>query len=122
VTAHPGLFHRSARVEAEVEEDLPWWLLLKALVPGGSITGCPKIAAMEVIRDLETTPRGPYTGAFGVVTGAGDLELALPIRTLWHDGETVRFAAGCGIVWQSDAAAEELESRLKVARFLELLR
>jgi anthranilate/para-aminobenzoate synthase component I len=76
---------------------------------------------MSVITELEPTPRGPFCGAFGVVAGNGDLELALPIRTAWRVGRLVEFAAGCGIVWESDPDSEEMESRLKVARWLELV-
>ena len=56
-----------------------------------------------------------------MVAGNGDLELALPIRTAWRDERALHFAAGCGIVWQSQAAAEERESRLKVAPWLNLV-
>ncbi|NOZ22637.1 MAG: hypothetical protein GXP25_16290 [Planctomycetes bacterium] len=76
--------HRVARVCARVNRSLPWWELLRAVAPGGSVTGCPKWVAMEIIAGLEAGPRGPYTGILGVVCGNGDLELALPIRTAWR--------------------------------------
>jgi anthranilate/para-aminobenzoate synthase component I len=76
---------------------------------------------MSIIAELEPVPRGPFTGALGVVAGNGDLEMALPIRTAWRLGSTLELAAGCGVVWQSEPTAEEEESRLKVARWLDLV-
>ncbi len=121
VSSYPGLHHRSAAIVAEVKDGIPWWEVVETMAPGGSVTGCPKVAAAEVIKRLERVARGPYTGALGVIAGDGDFELALPIRTAWCASETLYFAAGCGIVWQSDPAAEEQESRLKVERWLELV-
>ena len=123
---HPGsvrpyatVLHRVARVDARLSPALPWWELVEAVVPGGSVTGCPKRAAVELAARLEPGPRGPYTGALGVVAGDGSLELALPIRTAWRVGRRTACAAGCGIVWGSDPGREERKSRLKVARWLE---
>jgi anthranilate synthase component 1 len=121
VRTYATLHHLVARVRGRARPDLEWWELLAAMVPGGSVTGCPKHAAMSMIQELEPVRRGPFTGAFGVVAGDGDMEFALPIRTAWRVGSTIEFAAGCGVVWQSDPAKEENESCLKVARWLELV-
>jgi anthranilate/para-aminobenzoate synthase component I len=121
VHAFAAVHHRVARVRGRVRQGLEWWEMLAAMVPGGSVTGCPKRAAMSVIAELEPVSRGPFTGALGVVAGNGDLEMALPIRTAWRLGSTVELAAGCGVVWQSEPTAEEEESRLKVARWLDLV-
>jgi anthranilate/para-aminobenzoate synthase component I len=121
VQAYAMVHHRVARVRGRVRRGLEWWEILAAVAPGGSVTGCPKRAAMSVIAELEPVPRGPFTGALGVVAGNGDLEMALPIRTAWRLGSTLELAAGCGVVWQSEPAAEEEESRLKVARWLDLV-
>jgi len=121
VHAFAAVHHRVARVTGRARQGLEWWELLAAVVPGGSVTGCPKRAAMSVIAEFEPIPRGPFTGALGVVAGNGDLEMALPIRTAWRLGSTLELAAGCGIVWQSEPVAEEEESRLKVARWLDLV-
>jgi anthranilate/para-aminobenzoate synthase component I len=121
VRSYASVHHLVGRVQSRARPDLEWWELLAAMVPGGSVTGCPKHAAMTVIRELEPIRRGPFTGAFGVVAGNGDLELALPIRTAWRVGSTLEFAAGCGIVWESDPRREEEESRLKVERWLDLV-
>ncbi len=119
VRRYATVLHRVARVTARLRGEVSWWEAVAAMVPGGSVTGCPKRAAVEHIARLEPVPRGPYTGALGVVAGNGDLELALPIRTAWREGTSVACAAGCGIVWGSDPLREERESRLKVARWLE---
>ncbi len=121
VRSYAAVHHRVARVVGRAREGVEWWDALAALAPGGSVTGCPKIAAMSVIRELEPIPRGVFCGALGIVAGDGDLELALPIRTAWKYGPLLEFAAGCGIVWESDAESEERESRLKLARWLEII-
>ena len=121
VHSYATVHHLVARVTGRGLEALKWWEALAAMVPGGSITGCPKRAAMEVILELEPVPRGPFTGALGVVAHNGDMEMALPIRTAWKIDTTIDFAAGCGIVWQSDPVSEEEESRLKVTRWLDLI-
>jgi anthranilate/para-aminobenzoate synthase component I len=117
VVSWPTVHHRVALVTATLRPGVRWWEALAAVVPGGSVTGCPKRAAMGVIAALEPVPRGPYCGALGVVTHDGDLELALPIRTAWRRGARWWCAAGCGVVWDSDPEREERESRLKVARW-----
>jgi len=121
VCTFPGVHHRVAKVTSRLRRGLEWWDALAAVVPGGSVTGCPKIAAMAMIARVEPVPRGPFTGALGVIGGNGDMEMALPIRSAWSVDGRLEFAAGCGIVWESDPAAEEAESRIKVARWLDLL-
>ena len=121
VRSFASVHHLVGRVRSRVRPDLEWWEVLAAMVPGGSVTGCPKHAAMSLIRDLEPVRRGPFTGAFGVVSKNGGMEFALPIRTAWQVGDTLEFAAGCGVVWDSKADAEERECRLKVGRWLDLV-
>ena len=121
VRRYASIHHLVGRVRGRAKPGLEWWEMLAAMVPGGSVTGCPKYAAMSLIRDLEPVQRGPFTGAFGVVAGDGDMEFALPIRTAWRVGTTLEFAAGCGVVWDSKPEAEEKESRLKVERWLDLV-
>jgi para-aminobenzoate synthetase/4-amino-4-deoxychorismate lyase len=92
--------------------------ILRAMFPCGSITGAPKIRAMQIIGELEQTPRGLYTGAFGWLAPNGDFRLNVAIRTLElaADGNG-RLGIGSGVVADSEAAAEWQECRLK-ARFL----
>ena len=80
--------------------------LLRASFPGGSITGAPKIRAMEILRGLEPTRRGPYTGALGWIGPDGAMATSILIRTLVADGTQLTLHVGGGITWQSDPRAE----------------
>ncbi len=95
--------------------------ILRATFPGGSVTGAPKIRAMEIIDDLEPNARGVYTGALGIIDGTGDLHLNLPIRTAVTMHGRAYFGAGGGIVADSDADAEHAETLLKAEAILEAL-
>lgn len=94
--------------------------LLEATFPGGSITGAPKRRAMEIISELEAAERGPYTGATGWLGAAGDLDLAVAIRTaaLWND--TLTLWVGGGIVVDSQAEEELAETTAKAQAFARL--
>ena len=87
--------------------------LLSAAFPGGSITGAPKIRAMELIEALEPVRRGPYCGAALWVDAAGAMGSSILIRTFVADGRRLTFHVGGGITWRSDAAAEWEETRAK---------
>ncbi|MFH1529452.1 MAG: chorismate-binding protein [Pseudomonadota bacterium] len=97
-------------------------LLLDAF-PGGSVTGCPKEAAMGLIDRLEGHPRDIYCGAFVLLRGLRDMDASIAIRTAVSDRETetLRFDAGSGIVVGSEPASEFLETTAKAAKFLEVL-
>jgi para-aminobenzoate synthetase component 1 len=108
-----GVTHLVATVEAELREDVTLTELLKAMLPGGSVTGCPKLAALDLIAQLEPVGRGASMGALGRIYGNGDLDLALTIRTFAIvDGE-IHLWVGGGIVWDSVAADEIEESWVK---------
>lgn len=109
----PYVHHLVARVEARLRPGLRISDVLAAAFPAGSITGAPKLRAMQVIRELEAGPRGPYCGTFGWLGDDGDAELAVAIRTLVMSGDDVRLDAGGGIVADSDPAAEWEEVRAK---------
>jgi anthranilate synthase component I len=91
---------------------------IRAVFPGGTITGCPKVRCMEIIAELEQAPRGCYTGAFGYVDNNGDLDLNILIRTLEIIGDQVSLRAGAGIVIDSNAEAELAETRAKALGLL----
>jgi para-aminobenzoate synthetase component 1 len=108
-----GVTQLVATVEAELREDVTLSELLEAVLPGGSVTGCPKLAACDLIAELEPVGRGASMGALGRIYGNGDLDLALTIRTFAIvDGE-IHFWVGGGIVWDSVAADEIEESWVK---------
>ena len=87
--------------------------VLAASFPGGSITGAPKIRAMEILEELEPVRRGPYTGALGWIGPDGAMATAILIRTLVADGRRVTLHVGGGITWRSDPAAEWEETVAK---------
>jgi para-aminobenzoate synthetase component 1 len=113
--SHPTVHHLVSSVTARVPREVGLAALLRATFPGGSITGAPKVRAMEIIRELEPWPRGPYTGAFGLFHPAGDLELGLAIRTAVVRDGTLHWGAGGGIVADSDPERELAEAWLKTA-------
>ncbi len=84
--------------------------LLRAAFPGGSVTGAPKVRAMQIIAELEPTPRGVYCGAIGYWSVTGALDTSIAIRTCLVRGAEVCFHAGGGIVADSDPAAEYAET------------
>lgn len=109
--SYANVFHLVADLSAPLPEAFTLESLLKALFPGGSITGCPKLSAMQVIHELEALPRRIYTGALGWM--AADLrsgEWSIPIRTAWAVGRELRFGVGGGVVWDSEPWAEYEET------------
>jgi len=115
VESHPSVHHLVSSVVGRARPGVGLADLLRATFPGGSITGAPKVRAMEIIRELEAWPRGAYTGAFGVFHSGGDVELALAIRTAVVRDGRVRYHAGGGIVADSDPERELAEAWLKTA-------
>lgn len=121
VEKHPGLVHLVSTVKGRLNEGVGWRELFDATFPPGSVTGAPKISAMETIADLETAPRGPYCGAVGWVDAdSGEGELAVGIRTFWLDGGELHFGTGAGITWGSDPYKEWAETQLKAERLVAL--
>ena len=115
VDSHPTVHHLVSSVSARLRPGVGLGEVLRATFPGGSITGAPKVRAMEIIRELEPSPRGVYTGAFGLLHAGGDLELGLAIRTAVVAEGSVRWGAGGGIVADSDPERELAEAWLKTA-------
>jgi para-aminobenzoate synthetase component 1 len=108
-----GVEHMVSTVEGQLRPDVGLAELLGATYPGGSVTGAPKIAAVDLIAELEPVGRGASMGAIGRVHGNGDLELALTIRTFAIAEGRIHLWVGGGVVWDSDAAAEVEESWTK---------
>jgi para-aminobenzoate synthetase component 1 len=119
--ALPTLHHLESRVTALLRDDVSVAELLRATFPGGSITGAPKIRAMEVIGALEGGPRGPYCGAIGVFGPGAELTLSIAIRTAVVSGGAVEYRAGGGIVADSDPDAEFDETAWKAEAFFRAL-
>jgi anthranilate/para-aminobenzoate synthase component I len=120
VESYESVHHRLATVAAELRPGVGRAELLEAMLPSGSVTGAPKIRAMEVIRDLEPVRRGLYTGAVGYLREDGGLELGMAIRTLTvRDGQGSYFAGG-GIVADSQPRREVEETLWKARRLIDL--
>ena len=119
VEQHPGLVHLVSTVEGRLRPDAGWAELFDAAFPPGSVTGAPKRRAVEVLREVEPVPRGPYCGAVGWVDAdRGTAELAVGIRTFWREGDRLCFGTGAGITWGSDPRREWTETELKAAHLL----
>jgi para-aminobenzoate synthetase component I len=108
-----GVEHMVSTVEGTLREGVGLAEILEATFPGGSVTGAPKIAAVDLIAELEPVGRGASMGALGTVRGNGDFDLALTIRTFALGDGRVHLWVGGGIVWDSDAEAEVAESWTK---------
>jgi para-aminobenzoate synthetase component 1 len=108
-------------VTGELEDDQSALDLLKSCFPGGSITGAPKVRAMEIIEELEPNRRGVYCGAIGYIGFDGNMDTNIAIRTLVHSDSTIRFWAGGGIVNDSVVDDEYQECFDKAGAMLNLL-
>jgi para-aminobenzoate synthetase component 1 len=126
IETHGTVHHGVGAVTGTLRPDVSVTDLLRATFPGGSVTGAPKIRAMQIIDELEPVERGPYCGAIGFVSDHGDVRLNIAIRTLratrhaspargdgWEG--TLEYAVGCGIVADSDPMDEYRESLDKAA-------
>lgn len=113
--SHPTVHHAYSVIEATLRNDLGVAEVIAATVPGGSVTGAPKIRAMQILDELEPLRRGPYTGVAGYIGDDGDLCLNILIRTLVRQGSEIWYQVGGGIVADSDPDAEYEESMAKGA-------
>ena len=117
-----GVEHMVSTVEGTLREDVELAEILEATFPGGSVTGAPKIAAVDLIAELEPVGRGAAMGALGRVYGNGDFDLALTIRTFAIAEGRVHLWVGGGVVWDSDPASEVEESWTKARPLLDAIR
>ncbi len=113
-----GVTHLVSTVEGRLRPDATLAEILAATFPGGSVTGAPKIAALDLIAALEPVGRGASMGALGVLRPDGDFEFALTIRTFAVADGRIHLWVGGGIVWDSDAEAEIEESWVKARPLL----
>lgn len=117
VEKYNTLFQMTSTIESELKERLTYFDLFKSIFPCGSVTGAPKIRTMQIIRELESGPRGVYTGAIGMISPGVDAAFNVPIRTVLIENGRGEMGVGSGIVYDSDARAEFDECQLK-ANFL----
>ena len=117
-----GVVHLVSTVEGRLRQNVGFAELIDAVFPGGSVTGAPKISALDHIAALEPVGRGASMGALGVVHPNGDLDLALTIRTFAVAEGRIHLWVGGGIVWDSDPEAEIEESLVKARPLLDAIR
>jgi para-aminobenzoate synthetase component 1 len=108
--AYENVYHLVSIVEGRLEARRSSVDLIRATFPGGSITGCPKVRAMEIIDELESCRRHVYCGSIGYISFHDTMDLSIAIRTATLVGDTMRYSAGGGIVFDSDAQAEYEET------------
>jgi para-aminobenzoate synthetase component 1 len=119
VEHHPGLVHLVSTVTGRLRPHVTWGDVIAATFPPGSVTGAPKLAALDHIARLEPVPRGVYCGAVGWVDAdrcQGELNVA--IRTFWVEDGRLHFGTGGGITWGSTPVGEWDETELKARRLL----
>ena len=113
VESYAHVHHIVSNIRGRLRPDVLPGGVIRAVFPGGTITGCPKVRCMEIIRALEARSRGPYTGAMGYLNRDGSCDFNILIRTLVVQGRKLSFAAGSGIVADSDPERELEETRAK---------
>jgi para-aminobenzoate synthetase component 1 len=116
-----GVEHLVSLVEGTARDGIGFAEAMRAMFPGGSVTGAPKIAALDHINALEPVGRGASMGALGTVWPNGDFELALTIRTFAIVDDRIHLWVGGGVVWDSDPEAEVEESWVKARPLLEAI-
>ncbi len=121
IERYSHVMHLVSNVEAIPAPGVDAFELVKSTFPAGTLSGAPKIRAMQIINELEPTARGPYGGAVGYLSNTGNLDLAITIRTLVVENNTVSIQAGAGIVYDSDPDREYDETLNKAAAVFKAL-
>jgi anthranilate synthase component 1 len=121
VESYAHVHHIVSNVRGRVRPGTTPGEVIRAVFPGGTITGCPKVHCMEIIAELEQVGRGAYTGAFGWLGRDGDMDLNILIRSAELEGDSLRFRTGAGIVADSDPQRELDETRAKARGMLRAL-
>jgi len=119
--SYAHVHHIVSNVGGDLVEDTPPGEVIRALFPGGTITGCPKVHCMEIISELESAPRGAYTGSMGYLNLNGDMDLNILIRTIVCEKRQFHFRTGAGIVSDSVAEHELKETQHKAKGLLRAL-
>lgn len=109
VERYSHVMHLVSNINCELKREFDAWDLLRATFPAGTLSGAPKIRAMEIISDMESRPRGIYGGAAGYISFSGNMDLAITIRTATIENGQMTVQAGAGIVADSDPEREYQE-------------
>jgi len=121
IESYAHVHHIVSNVRGRLRADVTPGQALAAVFPGGTITGCPKVRCMEIIAELERTPRGAYTGSLGYLNRDGSMDFNILIRSLEIRGDAISLRTGAGIVADSIPARELEESRAKARGVLNAL-
>lgn len=116
--SYAHVHHIVSHIQGRLRADVTPGEVLRAMFPGGTITGCPKVRCMEIIAELECTPRQAYTGSVGYLNRDGDMDFNILIRTLHTDAQGWGWRTGAGIVYDSDPFKELQETRAKARGLL----
>jgi anthranilate synthase component 1 len=118
IERYSHVMHIVSGVSGRLREGLGPVDVLRATFPHGTVTGAPKVRAMEIVDELEPTARGPYAGAVGYLDFSGNVDTAIGLRTMIAEGERAWVQAGAGVVADSDPAAEYRECVAKARAVL----
>lgn len=121
IASYRHVHHIESTVRGRLRADMRVFDAVRATFPGGTITGCPKVRTMQIIRELEQSPRRSYTGSVGYINHDGSFDFNILIRSFLVQGRTLSFRAGAGIVADSVAARELDETRAKARGLLRAL-
>ena len=121
IESYAHVHHIVSNVEGVKRDNVTPGDCIRAVFPGGTITGCPKVRCMEIIADLESGPRGAYTGSFGYLNLDGSMDLNILIRTMVMQNNEITLRAGSGIVADSEPEAELTETRAKAKGLIRAL-
>jgi anthranilate synthase component 1 len=122
VERYSHVMHLVSNICCDLDAGADAWDLLRAVFPAGTLSGAPKIRAMEIIAEMEQRPRGPYGGAVGYISFHGNMDLAITIRTARIENGCLTVQAGSGIVADSDPESERIESVNKAMALEKALR
>ncbi|CDT47358.1 Para-aminobenzoate synthase component 1 [Vibrio coralliirubri] len=121
IESFPAVHHLVSTIRADLDDQYSATDLLRACFPGGSITGAPKVRAMQIIEELEPHRRSAYCGSIGYISRNGRMDTSITIRTLVAENNTLYAWAGGGVVFDSDCASEYQETLDKLSRILPVL-
>ncbi|HIG88507.1 aminodeoxychorismate synthase component I [Candidatus Thioglobus sp.] len=118
--SYPYVHHIVSNIKGQLKPDITIKHLVKALFPGGTITGCPKVRCMQIIAELENAPRQAYTGSLGYISSNGKMDFNILIRTITQQDNVLSLRAGAGIVFDSVAQRELEETKHKAEGMLKI--
>lgn len=124
VERYSHVMHIVSNITCRLKPDSDAWDLIRATFPAGTLSGAPKVRAMEIISELEKEPRGPYGGAVGYISFNGNMDMAITIRTACIEDNRLTVRAGAGIVYDSDPERERIETvnkAMSIQRTLQLM-